>query len=256
MKIVIGNLKMNILNATERKKYLDWMKKEWASRKVKNTEVVICPPFLHLESFRKDLPKKMSLGAQNCFSEGKGSYTGEISPLMLKDLGAIYVILGHSERRRYFSENNEEISRKAASVLGVGLHPVLCVGESKLEREEGRMMGVIEKQLIEGLILSKKTLFEKLVIAYEPIWSVGTDDVPAANEIMGAKLLIRKILIETFGKKYGEMPRIIYGGSVSSKTVEEVCLKSDMDGALIGRESLIPSEFMRIAEIIDKNSKN
>jgi len=250
-KIVIGNLKMNLLSVPERQKYLEWIKKEWGKRKIKKTEVVLCPPSIHLENFQKELPKKISLGAQNCFWEEKGSFTGEISPLMLKNLGASYVILGHSERRRFFAEHDDEIGLKVASVLRVGLEAIVCVGESQEERNEGSFAQVIERQIKTSLENIKKSFLEKVIIAYEPIWSVGTDKIPTSNEIMEAKVLIRKILVENFGKKQGEKPRIIYGGSVSSKTVKETCLESEMDGALIGRESLTPSEFMRIVEIID-----
>jgi triosephosphate isomerase len=252
-KIVIGNLKMNILSRLERKKYLDWFKKEWQKNKIKEMEVVLAPAFIHLENFKKELPKGVFLGAQNCFWEESGSYTGEISPLMLKDLGLTHIILGHSERRRFFMENDEEIGLKIAKVLNLGLTAVFCVGESKTERENGIFFKVIEQQLRRSLRDIKRTLLKNLIIAYEPIWSIGTKEIPTSNEIMEAKVLIKKILVEIFGKKYGELPRIIYGGNVNSRTAEEACVKSEMDGALIGRDSLLPSEFLKIIKIINSS---
>jgi triosephosphate isomerase len=249
MKIVIGNLKMNILSQAERKKYLDWMKKEWSTKKVKNVETVICPPFVHLETFRKDLPKKISLGAQDCFSEDKGAYTGETSPLMLKDMGVEYVILGHSERRRYFAERDEEISQKVASVLKAGLSPVLCVGESRIDREEGRMMEIIEKQLIEGLILSKKTLFERLLIAYEPIWAIGTGRAATAqqaNDICGG--VVRAAVGEFLGEEAAATIRILYGGSANDKNIGELMAQPNIDGALIGGASLKVESYVAMVK--------
>ncbi len=252
-KLVVGNLKMNLVSPEEREKYIELCKREIKGKKLEKIEMVLCPPFVHLENFSKKLPKKIFLGAQDCFSEEKGSYTGEISPSMLKNLGCEFVILGHSERRRFQGETEEEIGLKVSASLKAGLSPIICIGENIQERESGEFAKIIAEELLSALSNLKPVQLEKIVVAYEPIWSVGTDVVPASNDIMGAKLLIRKVLIDNFGKKYGNLPRIIYGGSVSSKTVEAVCIKSDMDGVLVGRESLFPGEFMRIAEIIDKN---
>ncbi len=242
---------MNLLSPQERDRYLIWMDKELKNKKLKNSEIVLCPPFVHLEAFKKWNNKKIKLGAQNMFPELKGSYTGEISPVMLKNLGCEYVIIGHSERKRYFSESNHEINLKLISALKNGLKPILCVGESRVEKENHETLKVITRQVKEALANIKRTKAEQINIAYEPIWSVGSDIVPASNKIMEAGLLIRKILVEMFGKKYAEMVRILYGGSVSAKTIGQVCVEAGMDGALIGRESLLPHEFIKIAEIID-----
>lgn len=248
-KLIIGNLKMNLLSSAERERYLKLMEKEFGSQKFGNSEIVLCPPFVHLESFTKF--KKTKLGAQNMFPESKGSYTGEISPMMLKSLGCEYVIIGHSERRRYFSENNHEINLKIISALKNGLKPILCVGETRTEKENHDTLKVITQQVKEALVNISRTKVEQIIIAYEPVWAVGSDEVPTANEIMGAKLLIRKILVQLFGKKYAEMVHVLYGGSVSAKTVKQVCVDSEVDGALIGRESLLPHEFIKIAEVIN-----
>jgi triosephosphate isomerase (TIM) len=243
---------MNLLSQIEREKYFESFKKEMAGKNFKQTEIVLCPPTIHLEAFSYWKNKSIHLGAQNVFSEDKGSYTGETSPLMLKNFGCEYVIIGHSERRRYFSENNEEINLKMIFSLKHGLCPILCVGESKMEKENHETLPVIAKQVKEGLRDISRTKAEKIIIAYEPVWAVGTDLVPSAHDIMEARVLIRKILVEMFGKKYAEKTLILYGGSVNSRTAKQVCVDPGMDGALIGRESLNPHEFLKIAEIINE----
>ena len=185
------------------------------------------------------------------FAETKGSYTGEISPVMLKALGCEYVILGHSERRRYFSEKSEEINLKVVSALKNGLVPVICVGETKVQREGHQVLDVITEQVAKALAKVSRTKAGEIVIAYEPVWAVGSDVIPTSHEIMEVKVLIRKILVALFGNKYAEEVRIIYGGSVKASTVREVCTDPGMDGVLVGRESLVPYEFLRIIGVIN-----
>lgn len=252
-KLIVGNLKMNLLSPQERDRYLAWMDKELKNKKLENSEIVLCPPYVYLEAFKNWKNKKVKIGAQNMFPEEKGSYTGEISPAMLKNFGCEYVIIGHSERKRYFSESNHEINLKLISALKNGLKPILCVGESRVEKENHETMKVITRQVKEALANIKRAKAGQINIAYEPIWAVGSDAVPASNKIMEARLLIRKILVEMFGKKYAEMTRILYGGSVSPKLVGQTCIDPGMDGALIGRESLIPHGFIKTAEIINNN---
>lgn len=250
-KLVVGNLKMNIISPADREKYFELFRKEIKGKKLKETEIVLCPPFIHLESFNKILNKRVRLGAQNMFWEERGSFTGEMSPLMLKNFGCDYVIIGHSERRRYFCENNEEINLKVVSALKNNLKPIICVGETKIEKANHQMLGIVTAQLKKALQGVARAKSENVIIAYEPVWAVGTDVIPTAHEIMEAKVLIRKILVDVFGKKYAEKVPILYGGSVNSRTVKEVCINPGMDGVLIGRESLIPHEFIKISEIIN-----
>lgn len=251
-KVVIGNLKMNLLSSVERDRYFKLMDKELGARKFGNSEIILCPPAIHLEAFKNWKNKTVKIGAQNMFSEIKGSYTGEISPMMLKNFGCEYVILGHSERRRYFSESNHEINLKIISALKNGLKPIICVGETATEKENQGNLEIITRQVKEALAGISRVKAEQIIIAYEPVWAVGTDITPITNEIMSAKVLIRKILTDLFGKKYAEPVRILYGGSVNVKIVKNVCLDSGMDGALIGRESLMPHEFLKIADIINE----
>lgn len=243
---------MNLLSIVERERYFALFKKEVKGKKFKNVEIVICPPFVYLESFVENIKSKsVALGAQDMFWEAKGSYTGEISPLMIKNLKAEYIIVGHSERRQYFGESNKTVNLKINSALKNGLMPIVCIGETKNEKDMELTMDVIISQLREGLEDIKRSQLEKIIFAYEPVWAVGSDVVPASNEIMGAKLLIKKILTEKYGAKYVEKTRILYGGSVKSSLVKQVCLEPGMDGVLVGRESLQPHEFVKIGEIIN-----
>jgi triosephosphate isomerase (TIM) len=249
--LIVANLKMNLINSQERDRYLELMAKGLKNKKFKNTEIVLCPPYVHLEAFQKSCKKGLKIGAQDMFSEPKGSYTGEISPVMLKSYGCEFVILGHSDRRRYFAENDHEINLKIIAALKNGLEPILCVGENKGQRAEK----IIIEQLRNCLKGISRGKVENITICYEPVWAISSnnpDHVPTANEIMSARLLIRKFLVENFGAKVAERVRIIYGGSVDSVNVKEICISSGMQGALIGKESLTPHGFVKVAEMMDK----
>lgn len=251
-KLVVGNLKMNLINLAERERYFKLFDKEPAENFFSDIEVVLCPPFVHLEAFKKWKNKKVKLGAQNMFPEIRGSYTGEISPAMLKAFGCEYVILGHSERRRYLAENNHEINLKVLCALKNGLTPILCVGENKGQE----MTTVISEQMSNCLVGVSRGKIEDVVICYEPVWAISSnhpDHLPTTNEVMSARLLIRKILVEKFGVKIAGKVKIIYGGSVAPANVVETCVNSDMDGALVGRESLTPHEFLKIVSVINEN---
>lgn len=250
-KLVIGNLKMNLISPLERERYIELLKKELTGNKLKNTQIVLCPPTVHLEAFAEMKNKKISIGAQNIFWERSGSFTGEISADMVKNIGAEFTLVGHSERRKYFCEKDEEINLKIKAALKAGLSPVLCVGETKIEKATGKTQQIITEQVKKTLQDVPRMKAEQLVIAYEPVWAVGTDITPTVNEIMEAKVLIRKILVGLFGKKYAELVRVVYGGSVNTKNAKAVCLDPGMDGVLVGRESLTPYEFIKIAEILN-----
>ncbi len=245
---------MNLLSLSERERYFKLFKKEIAEKKFKNTKIVICPPFIYLESFLNNLKNnKVSIGTQNIFWEKAGSFTGEISPLMIKNLKGEYVIIGHSERRKYFGETSEIANLKIKACIKENLKAIYCIGEKKEEREREMERDIITIQLQEGLSGISSFRLEEIIIVYEPVWSVGTDAIPTSNEIMKMRILIRKILTEKYGAKYAQKVPILYGGSVNSKTVHQTCIDPGMDGALIGRESLMPREFVKIAEIINDN---
>jgi len=250
-KLVVGNMKMNILSPLEREQYFKLFKKELALKKFKKAELILCPPVIHLESFIKVLGKKIRIGAQNIFWERQGSYTGEISPAMIKNFGGEYVILGHSERRRYFCEEDSEINLKMTAALRAGLKPILCVGEKD---QRGNSLAVVASQLKKCLEGINSTKIENITICYEPVWAISSnkpDHLPTANDVMSARLSIKKFMVEKYGKKVADKIRIIYGGSVNAMNVKDVCIESGMEGALIGRESLAPYEFLKIAEIIN-----
>lgn len=259
-KLAIANLKMNLLSPRERDLYLKTLAGKLAGKKLTATEIVLCPPVVHLEAleaWKKSL-KGLKLtavksGAQNVFPETKGAYTGEISPEMLRNFGCEFVILGHSERRRYFSENNQEINLKVLAALKAGLTPVLCVGENKNEE----MSRVVVGQLRECLAGVSRNKIEKMVLCYEPVWAISAnnpDHLPTTNEIMSARLLVKKFVVDNFGAKTAERVPIIYGGSVAADNVAETCVDSGMDGGLIGKDSLTPHNLVKIAEALEKSS--
>lgn len=251
--LVVGNMKMNPVSAAEFERYLDALEKEIKGKKFEKTEIVICPPAIYFKQFLDRKLKNIKLGAQNIFWEYQGAYTGEISAGMVKSMEANFVIVGHSERRKYFGENEEIINLKLKAILKSGLQAVLCVGESLEERKRGNTAPVLKKQIkncLEGIGSGK---IEYTSIAYEPLWAVGTDELPTADEILEAKLIIKKTLAEIYGLKSAGKIRLLYGGSVKSYLVKQVCLDPAMDGVLVGRESLAPYEFIKIAEMIDKN---
>lgn len=246
---------MNLLTQAERNHYLASFGAELKKSKFPNSKIVICPPFIHMEKFAGVFSgTEVAVGAQNLFTEERGSFTGEISPLMIRNFGGDYVLIGHSERRKFFGETNEKANEKIRLALKNGLRPVYCIGESEEERKKDLTLDVIVQQMGIGLSEVANTQADKLVIAYEPIWAVGTDAIPDSNDLMEVKILIRKILAEMYSLELAEKIPILYGGSVKAKTAQQLCVDPGMDGVLVGRESLIPIEFLKIANIIDKNT--
>lgn len=252
-KLIIGNLKMNLLTVAERDKYLKSFAKELKGKKINNSHIILCPPNVHIETFRKQVKSKnVSIGSQNIFWEEKGSYTGEVSAPMVKNLGAEYVIVGHSERRKYFSEDNEIANAKIKMATKYGLRVIYCVGETAEQRQAGKTSDIIIYQVEKGLAGVPLLKIPSITIAYEPVWAVGSDLVPTSNEILEVRILLKKFLMKKYGNAVAEKIKILYGGSVKVPFLQQVCLQPQMDGVLIGRESLKPSEFLKIAEIIDK----
>ncbi|PJA64006.1 MAG: triose-phosphate isomerase, partial [Candidatus Portnoybacteria bacterium CG_4_9_14_3_um_filter_43_11] len=196
------------------------------------------------------------LGAQDCFWENKGAYTGEISSLMLKDLGCQYVIVGHSERRKYFGESDEIINRKLKAVLKNRMKPVFCVGEETRDSLNGNgkqinEMGlIVGEQLEKGLIGISTERIREIIFAYEPIWAIGTGQACLPDDAMKARLFIRKILSKLYSRETAEKARIVYGGSIDSKNVSDYVKNAKMDGILVGGASINASEFNKIVEKI------
>ncbi len=216
---------------------------------IKGVEVVLCPSFVALAPVADLLkPTGIGLGAQNMFWEDQGAYTGEVSPLMLKEL-CQYVILGHSERRQYFGETDEGVNRKVKAALRHGLKPIVCVGENLAENEAGRTAEVVERQLRAALRDISAEQVRSLVIAYEPVWAIGTGR-PAtgagANAVIGQT--VRGTLAELYGKALAQEVRIQYGGSVNPKNIAEFMTQPDIDGALVGGASLKAADFVAIVQ--------
>jgi len=262
--LIVANWKMNPQTLAEAKQLFNSVKKRL--KNIKNVEIVICPPFVYIPTFQHSNPEPepsvrygasiptIKLGAQNCFWENSGPFTGEISPLMLKNFGCQYVILGHSERERCFGETDEMTNKKVKAALSAKLKPILCIGETKKVKKKKEIFKILKKQLRAGLkgIENWKLEIENLIIAYEPVWAVGTGN-PCQTK--GAKIslfMIRKIISQLFNHPaLSKKIKIIYGGSVNSKIARDY-IKAGFDGLLIGGASLNPQEFIKIVKEISK----
>jgi triosephosphate isomerase len=214
-------------------------------------EVVVCPPFTALRTVGTlidgdKLP--IGLGAQNCHHEPQGAFTGEVSAPMLAKLGCAYVIVGHSERRQQFAETDELVNRKARAVLGNGMRPIVCVGETLEQREAGRTAEVVQGQVRGSLAGLPGEQVAGLVVAYEPVWAIGTGRAATAEDAQETIALIRGTVAELAGRSAADELRIQYGGSVKASNAEELAGKPDIDGALVGGASLDADEFAMIVK--------
>lgn len=241
--IIAGNWKMN-KSYSEAKVLLEEIKSFDLNKEV---EAVVCPPFINL-ALAKELLKdtNVEVGAQNAHFETSGAFTGEVSPVFLKDLGVKYVILGHSERREYFGESDELINKKVKSMLENGLLPILCCGETLEERESGKAQDKVKVQLeadLKGLSVED---FDNVVIAYEPIWAIGTGKTASADDAEEMCAYIRSLVKDLFGDAAAEKVRIQYGGSVKPSNVKEIMSKANIDGALVGGASLEAESFSQL----------
>ena len=214
---------------------------------VSDREVAICPPFTALYPLRWRLAETpIALGAQDVFHEVQGAYTGAISPLMLHDLECRYVIVGHSERRQYFGDDDAIVNRKLRAALVHGLRPILCVGESKPQRDAGTAEPVVVAQVRAGLAGVSADQLTEVVIAYEPIWAIGTGDTATAADAQAMHATIRATLTALYSAELAQGVRIQYGGSVKPDNIDELMAQPDIDGALVGGASLKAESFLRI----------
>jgi triosephosphate isomerase (TIM) len=242
--IIAGNWKMNktIDEALELVKGI-----HYGLSNPGEVEVVVAPPLTCLSSildFLKD--SYISVAAQNLFWEELGAYTGEVSGLLLKDAGVNYAIIGHSERRQYFHETDESVNKKTKAALKNKLIPIVCVGETLEQREEGLVQDVINTQIIEGLQGLTEQEVGDLVIAYEPIWAIGTGKTATPEQAEEVHVMIRGIISQQFGNMAAEKVRILYGGSVKPSNSKELLSLENIDGALVGGASLKASDFIEI----------
>jgi len=212
-----------------------------------DVDVMIAPPFTALAPVSDMLKNtRIFLGAQNLFWEEEGAYTGEISTSMLVSAGCRYVIVGHSERRQYFGETDDTVNKKIKAALKKDLIPVLCIGESEMERDSKETFSVLDRQVRKGLKGFSADQMETLVIAYEPVWAIGTGKTATADQAQEVHLFLRAMLGKKFGDKLAKSIRILYGGSVKSDNIKELMTMPDIDGALIGGASLEPETFSKI----------
>lgn len=212
-----------------------------------NVDCVVCAPSILLRDLVKRAPLNLKIGAQNVNEHDSGAFTGEISPIMLKDTGVEYVIIGHSERRQYYNETNASVNAKIKKALEYGLKPIVCVGENLKEREEAKTHDVLVNQITEGLKDVEISNPENLVIAYEPIWAIGTGKSADAIIAEDACSFIRSVLANIFGPKVAESIRILYGGSVNTSNIQDYMKQPDVDGGLVGGASLNPDNFVTLS---------
>jgi len=216
---------------------------------VSGRDIGIAPPFVSLVPVAEVLNgSNVSLIAQNVFWENEGAYTGEISPRMLRSTGCTCAIIGHSERRQYFGETDETVNKKINACLEAGLKAIVCIGESLDERESGKTFSVLETQVLKGLSGLSPDQMEEIVIAYEPVWAIGTGKTATPTQAQEAHCFIRNKIEELYGKATAGATRILYGGSVKPGNIDELMAEKDVDGALVGGSSLDPESFARIVQ--------
>jgi triosephosphate isomerase len=215
-------------------------------------EIVIAPPFTALSAAGEIIKKSefVTLAAQNMYFEQEGGFTGEISPIMLKEFGVKWVILGHSERRHIFGEEDSLIALKVKSALGNDLLPILCIGEKLEEREAGLTHKILEKHLSAGFSDVGSEEADQVVVAYEPVWAIGTGKTATPDQAQDTHVYIRSWLTDRFGSSIAGQIRILYGGSVKPENVNELMALPDVDGALVGGASLKPGSFAQIASCL------
>jgi len=246
-KIVAGNWKMN-LGYTEGlslfSEIINMVKDEVRG----DQQVIVCPPFIHLSSLAQQAKQnsRVSVGGQNCHQAESGAYTGEISAAMLQSVGAEYVILGHSERRQYFGETDMLLAEKVNTALKNGLSPIFCIGETLHERQQERHFDIIKQQLERGVFHLSETDFSKLVIAYEPVWAIGTGLTASPDQAQEVHSFIRQEIAAKYSKETADDTTILYGGSCNPKNAAELFAQADIDGGLIGGASLKSRDFVDI----------
>lgn len=244
--VIAGNWKMNktIVESVSLVKEL----KDFV-RGIKGVDIVVCPPFTSLWVVKEIInDTNIHLGAQNMYWETKGAFTGETSSLMLKDVGCEYVILGHSERRQFFKEASGEVANKTKAALSVNLTPIVCVGENLEEKESGKTESIIEQEIKALFPKIDSTLAARIIVAYEPIWAIGTGKSSSTQDANLIIKFIRELFSSEYGSKIAERIRILYGGSVNPKNISEFMNESDIDGALVGGVSLHALSFSQIVK--------
>lgn len=245
--IVAGNWKMNT-TLQEGVKLATEVNDALKSR-TPNCDVIICVPFTHLASVKAVIDdSKLGLGAENCADKAKGAFTGEVSGAMVASTGAKYVILGHSERRQYYHETSEILKEKVALAFENCLTPIFCIGEVLEERENGTYFDVVKKQVEDALFHLSADDFKKIILAYEPVWAIGTGKTATADQAEEIHAFIRKTIADKYGNDVAEEISILYGGSCKPSNAKEIFSKTNVDGGLIGGAALKAEDFMGIVD--------
>jgi triosephosphate isomerase len=244
-KIVAGNWKMN-LDYAEGVSLFSEIVNMVKDEKKGDQIAIICAPSIHLHSLAKLGGTAVSIGAQNCHQKENGAYTGEISAKMIKSVGCEYVIIGHSERRQYFAESDELLAEKTVIALQNGLTPLFCIGETLDERNNGSYFEVLKSQLVNGVFGLSSADFSKIVIAYEPVWAIGTGLTASSEQAQEVHAFIRKEIAAQYDAAVAEETSILYGGSCNPKNAAELFAQADIDGGLIGGASLKSRDFLDI----------
>jgi triosephosphate isomerase len=245
-KLIAGNWKMNLTLKSSRVLAQE-IAGSITKKDLSTTDVLICPTFIALPACSKILADSdISLGAQNMSDKDDGAFTGEISASMLTAVGCEYVIIGHSERRKYFGETNHVVNSKVAKALSTDLKPIMCVGETLQEREDDIFEAIVEKQISEGLAGITDEQMTNVTIAYEPVWAIGTGVNATPKQASDMHKFIRKLVSEKYGTATGDNIRILYGGSVNAKNAREILHAGGIDGALVGGASLKVDDFHAI----------
>jgi triosephosphate isomerase len=244
--MIAGNWKMN-KTLSEAVDFVRQLKPLVAD--VRDIEIIVAPPFTALQAISREIEgSTIELAAQDVFWEASGAYTGEISPIMLKDVGCRHVIIGHSERRQYFGETNESVQKKIKASLAMGLHPIICVGEALEEREAGRTFDMVKNQVIQCLEGFSPDEMERMTVAYEPIWAIGTGKTATPQQAEEVHAFIREQLAQITNRQVSEEVRIQYGGSVNPDNISDLMVQPNIDGALVGGASLKAESFSRIVK--------
>ena len=238
---------MNPVTLEEAKNIFKSTKK--TAEKLKSLEVIVCPPFVYLPTLLKSKTNIISIGAQDTYFEMQGSFTGEVSPAMLKDLGVKYVIVGHSERRAK-GDTDEMISKKVSILLENGIKPILCFGE-KERSEDGSHLDFLKNQIKNSLNKVPKKNINNLLIAYEPIWAIGAKEAMLPEDIYEMSIFIKKVLSDIYGQNEAIAIPVLYGGSVNFRNATDIFIKGQIDGLLVGRESVNISGFKELLKAVD-----
>ncbi|MES2470991.1 MAG: triose-phosphate isomerase [Patescibacteria group bacterium] len=245
--LVIGNWKMNPLTVDEAKRIIQSTRK--ASAKLTRAEVVVCPPFPFI-SMALGKSERMSVGAQDVFTEPQGSYTGEVSAEMLKNMGLKYVIVGHSERRKK-GETDQNVADKTKAVLRAGLTAVVCVGE-EVRDAQGAYLDTLRAQIKASLEGVQRKHTKQLVLAYEPVWAIGAKEAMTPQLVQEMGIFVRKILSDMYGQSEVMSVPILYGGSVNFRNAKDIIVQGQVQGLLVGRESVNPPGFVELLKAVDQ----